>query len=181
MLELLVQSLTLVLPIFISGIVFIIVLKDDRVHFFDTPVDFGQKIFGKRIFGDNKTWCGVVVYVLFSLAVCVLLHELYSSLGNYVHPVFSQPALYVGLVFSISYVCGELLNSFIKRRFDIAPGKSTGRPVQQVIDNVDGMLMTALALITLLSVSLGSIAVALVAGFLLHEITDVVMRQLHLK
>lgn len=181
MLQFVTQSLTLVLPIFVSGIVFIAVLKTNALPALNVPVDCKKKISGKRIFGENKTWRGVAVYALLSVIVCMLLGQLYGISGGYIHPVFSQPALYVGLVFSLSYVAGELANSFVKRQLGIAAGKTSDALSQKVMDNIDGMLMAALALIVLLDISFVSIMVALVVGFFLHEATDHVMKKLQLK
>lgn len=179
--QFIVQSLTLVLPIFLSGIAFIAIIKNNLFARLDTPLDFGAQLSGRRIFGDNKTWRGVAVYIIISIVVCAVLDAVNSDTSQFVHPVFYQNPLYVGIFFAGFYVAGELLNSFIKRQLAIAPGASSGTFWQKVIDNVDGMITTALALLLVMGVSIGYILTALVAGFVLHELTDYAMRRLRLK
>jgi len=71
------------------------------------PVDFNQEYKGKRVFGSHKTWRGVITMLLTSLLTGYLLLNL-----NY------------GLLIGLGVITGDLLTSFLKRRANLAPGKS---------------------------------------------------------
>ena len=45
------------------------VLVKDFAKSLAVPVDFGKKVSGKRIFGNNKTNRGVIAGILFSLVI----------------------------------------------------------------------------------------------------------------
>ena len=65
------------------------------------PVDCHWTIFdGRRLFGDSKTWIGLVSIPLVSLTTAWILGESVST------------GLWVGL----GVMCGDLFSSFVKRR-----------------------------------------------------------------
>lgn len=176
------QSLTLVLPILFAGVTLIVVLQRQYFAWLDLPLDCGLRVQGKRIFGDNKTWRGVIIYFLVTTIVCGALWGLTrTGFAEFVHPVFSLNPAMVGLVIAASYVLGELVNSFIKRRLNISPGHSSNSGLQRVFDNSDGIVFVAAVLFFVLAVPASSIIVAACAGALLHKSTDVVMVRLGLK
>ena len=61
---------------------------------------------GRRLFGDHKTWRGLIAAVLFTAAAGWLL---------------SLP-LWLGALFGALSMLGDLLGSFIKRRRQLPPG-----------------------------------------------------------
>lgn len=174
------RSLTLVIPIFVAGLIFILILKRDHLKQLNVPVDFGISLNNKRLFGVNKTWRGVLVYVVISIVVCYSLAWFTNYYPEVIHPIYRLNPFVIGLVFSVSYVGGELMNSFVKRQLDIAPGES-GYLAQGIVDNVDGMIVTALVLVFLFEISVLSIMIAIVVGLVLHLGTDVMMRRIGLK
>lgn len=165
------QSLSLVLPIFIAGITLIWVLKKNYLAFLDKPIS-------RRFFGANKTWRGVFVYVVMAVGVCFALFMFNLSI---VHPIFLLQPVFVGSIFALSYIAGELLNSLVKRRIGIAAGQQSGGPMQKIIDNIDGMVILACVLIFVFGVSIAHILVALAIGMTLHLLTDGIMKRLGLK
>lgn len=179
------QAASLLIPILLGGIGLILILRLGWLQQLAQPVDFSMQLNGKRLLGDNKTWLGVTIYVLGAIFGCFFLSLILSSFPNSVHPVFATNPFILGLTFSISYVAGELINSFYKRRIGIAPGKSHpqafANKVQSVIDNVDGIIATSLALVILYSVSIQFIFAAAIAGVIVHYITDQLMKILSLK
>lgn len=186
--ELLVFSLkviSLVTPILVAGVVLIIILKINRLKRLNRPIDFGTRFYGQRLFGDNKTWKGVLVYVGVSVSACIVLWLLALSAPEIIHPIYLSNPLLLGVIFSLSYVGGELVNSFSKRRLGIKPGLSHRHPaaknIQSFIDNVDGMLAVSVALILMYSVDVSYIVAALLLGIALHAITNAVMKKMALK
>jgi hypothetical protein len=124
------------------------------------PLDGGRTFRGDRIFGDNKTWRGVVAMVSLSAllgAVQGLLlgpwaasaglacmdFEAWGAGGGGVS--WSVGYAVVNLVLGLGYVLGELPNSFAKRQGGIAPG-GTGEGARgrwfRLLDQSDSVIAT---------------------------------------
>jgi hypothetical protein len=122
-------------------------IKYDILAFLCRPIDRGRKFRGKRMFGENKTWRGVVV-VGFGTAIgfglqSLLLHRSASirSVELFDYAFFKSVA--IGLAVGVAAMLSELPNSFIKRRFEIAPGsvaKGWKRAIFYVYDQIDFLL-----------------------------------------
>jgi hypothetical protein len=122
-------------------------IKYDALAFLCHPIDRGWKFRGKRLFGDNKTYRGVVVVSLgtaigFGLQ-SLLLHRIASvrSVELFDYAFFKSVAL--GVAVGGAAMLSELPNSFIKRRFEIAPGSAAGGlkgVIFYVYDQIDFLL-----------------------------------------
>jgi CDP-2,3-bis-(O-geranylgeranyl)-sn-glycerol synthase len=77
-----------------------------------TPLDFKRKLDGKRIFGDHKTIRGLIAGILSGIIIAG------------VESAYLPYMLLIGVMLSIGTHAGDLLGSFIKRRFNIKSGKS---------------------------------------------------------
>jgi CDP-archaeol synthase len=128
-------------------------IKYDALAFLCRPIDRGRKFRGKRIFGDNKTYRGVVVVSLGTvIGFClqsVLLHRIASvrSVELFDYALFKSVAL--GGAVGVAAMLSELPNSFIKRRFEIAPGRAAKGwkgVVFYVYDQIDFLLGSWLVL-----------------------------------
>lgn len=173
------QSISLVLPLFFAGIGLIYVLHKNYFAKFNKPIDANATLFKKRVFGNNKTWRGVLIYIVLAVIISYLLSEIKDTFPNAIHALFNKNFIYVGLLFSLSYISGELINSFLKRQRGIAPGQQTSFS-QKVIDNIDGMITVSIVLV-LVGVSLSSVLLAVSIGAVIHLTTDKVMKRLGLK
>lgn len=79
-------------------------------------LDFGKKLKNHRIFGPNKTIRGLIAGILAGTLI---------GFGESVFfPVFLPFMLAVGVAESLGTHFGDLLGSFIKRRFNSEPGKN---------------------------------------------------------
>lgn len=88
------------------------------------PLDGGEKwLDGKPFLGGHKTLRGCIVGVLMGILVGVL-----------------QGSFYVGLTQGLGAILGDLLSSFLKRRWDVAPGGS-----MPLLDQLD-FIVTAILL-----------------------------------
>jgi len=108
------------------------------------PIDNNKLWLGKPILGSHKTWRGPIFSPLVSLMVFALQQYLYQfawfakiSLINY--PEYS---VYLGLIFGIGVVLGELINSFAKRRASYPPGKSF-IPFDQIDYTLGSLFLTS--------------------------------------
>lgn len=92
------------------------------------PVDFGRTWKGKRIFGDGKTWRGLVIGIIagslfglmwFYLSQSGPLSENYFGVFDFriTTPLF-------GLYLALGAMAGDLANSFLKRRMNLKPGQA---------------------------------------------------------
>ena len=105
-------------------------IKDLKI-LFKYPIDFGFILFGERLIGNNKTWIGLFVGVLGGSIGSLILY----LLGYYRdYSIFN--CLYIGAVLGFGAMFGDLFKSFIKRRFEISPGKSW--PIFDQLDFVVG-------------------------------------------
>lgn len=77
-----------------------------------TPIDFNKKLFGKKIFGEHKTWRGFFG----GLAAGTLI--------AYIESLFiGEKFLYIGFALAAGALLGDLFGSFVKRRLGIKEGK----------------------------------------------------------
>jgi hypothetical protein len=152
-------------------------IKYDILAFLCRPIDRGRRFRGKRIFGDNKTYRGLVVVSLgtaigFGLQ-SLLLHRMapVRSIELFDYAFFKSVAL--GLAVGLAAMLSELPNSFIKRRFDIAPGTAARgwkAVVFYVYDQIDFLLGAWLVLAIVVPVTVWRVSLS--AGLLLvaHQI-----------
>ncbi len=89
------------------------------------PVDAGKYWRGRRIFGAHKTWGGLLTGTVAGILFYLLQQYVYQfdffqtiSLLDY----HSQP-WFIGGLFGLGAVLGDLVKSFFKRRISIEPGK----------------------------------------------------------
>ena len=91
----------------------------------DFPVDFGFGIYGKRIFGAHKTFRGLAAGVLVSTltlkAQCFVSGQCLFFQGLEIDSIFCD-IWFIGPLLGGAALAGDLVKSFIKRRFDFKPG-----------------------------------------------------------
>jgi hypothetical protein len=147
-------------------------IKYGVMAFLCRPIDRGRKFRGKRIFGDNKTYRGVVVVSLgtaigFGLQ-SLLLHRIASvrSVELFDYALLRSVAL--GSAVGVAAMLSELPNSFIKRQFEIAPGSAAQgwkSVIFYVYDQIDFLLGAWLVLAVVVPIT--TERVLLSAGLLL--------------
>jgi hypothetical protein len=93
------------------------------------PLDGGATIGGRRLFGDNKTWRGALFMVAGPTLAAVLLTRWPAYRDALPDAVSGASPVLWGALVGLGVVVGELPNSFLKRRLDIAPG-TIGTPLR---------------------------------------------------
>ena len=143
MLEMTFQILFLGSPLLPAAIAQGLCIKYDWLSRLKRPIDFGKTYKGKRIFGDHKTWRGLIINVIFCSLGAIIQGWLQwmGSLPQWLFLLdYKNNALAVGILLGLGMTAGELPNSFLKRRFEIPPGKSREGPLGVmffVYDQVD--------------------------------------------
>lgn len=110
-------------PLLVSAALAGVVFRFDLASALRRPIDVGVSFHGRRVFGDGKTWRGVIVAVVGSIGTvavqkAVAAHTQSLALVDYraLSPVCFGAAMGGGAML------GELPNSFVKRRVGIPPG-----------------------------------------------------------
>ncbi|HEX6810405.1 MAG TPA: CDP-archaeol synthase [Planctomycetota bacterium] len=121
------QALWLFAPLLFAAAVAGVVIERDLLRWARRPIDGGCTIGGKRLFGDNKTWRGVLVATAASALFAAAQEHL---VGDAIGPLLAVdwdavPSAPFGALMGLGAMLGELPNSFVKRRLGIAPGAQT--------------------------------------------------------
>lgn len=166
----------------VPGIILIVLIRKKWLISLDRPLDHGVRFAGKPLFGRNKTYRGALVYIGGAILMSFMLSLALNGGADWVHWLYGNNPLIVGTLFGLSYVFGELVNSFMKRRVSIKPGEVSKRftLVQRVIDLSDGPIMATLVLVAVFGPSPQS-PIALVVGVVLHWFAERIMLAMRLK
>lgn len=116
------QALYFILPAYFANIMPVLVKKLD---FLAVPVDFGKKIGNEPVFGSHKTWRGIF-FATFGGFVFFIAQQRLTDFGIFVNLNLVNYAMlpfYFGAFLGVGAIFGDLVKSFFKRRFAIAPGK----------------------------------------------------------
>ena len=156
------QAFWLSVAVALAGILHMVVVKKRWFASLARPIDGGRTLGGLPSFGDNKTWRGVFVMIVFSAALGAvqgLLGGDWAARSGAACMDFGALGLHAGLprgplayafgyaavnaVHGLGYALGELPNSFAKRRFQITPGKMGAGLVGAIfffLDQADSVL-----------------------------------------
>lgn len=165
------QALYLFAPLLLAAAISGVFLRYDLAPALARPIDGGAVLGGKRVFGDGKTWRGVVAGVIGSVIGVALQKTLAGVVPQALQIVDYDRVdpLLLGIAMGGGAMLGELPNSFVKRRAGIPRGgTATGWKgvLFYVWDQVD-LLIGAWPLVAALvapraAVVVASFAVALV-------------------
>jgi CDP-2,3-bis-(O-geranylgeranyl)-sn-glycerol synthase len=141
------------------------------------PIDFGRKWRdGFPILGQGKTWegliSGVVVGTLFGTGLAYMNPWIFSAYG------IEFPELSLIAVFFLSFgaLLGDIVGSFIKRRFHLPRG--TDAPFLDQLDFLMGALVLGYWFI---DISSAMIIIMFILTPIMHRITNIIGHWLKLK
>lgn len=115
------------LPAGIANMMPIFSAKIPALAKFDAPMDFGLTFRGKRVFGDHKTWRGLITGIVFATLTLWLQQIAVQQSGalqdwtreiDYAH----LNTFVMGPVFALGALLGDAIESFFKRQVGIKPG-----------------------------------------------------------
>lgn len=145
MLDELLFALWFFLPAGIANGTPVIANKIPLLNKWQTPMDFGKSFRGKRIFGQNKTWRGLIfssfIAGLTGLGTYLLYDNYFASLG--LNP--STPALAafgLGVLLGSGALLGDATESFFKRQSGKQPGE-VWFPFDQIDFIIGGLVVVA--------------------------------------
>jgi hypothetical protein len=153
------------------------VLRWDLLPALKRPLDGGRCIGGRRVFGDNKTWRGALCMTAGVVLATVVLWQWGWWRDQLPDEVNASSPVVVGVLIGLGTVIGELPNSFLKRRLDIAPGTrrhSPGGVALAVLDQGDLVLGIWVLLMPVWVMPVWLVAVAFVAISAIHAVINVV-------
>jgi CDP-diglyceride synthetase len=182
------QICFLAAPVIIAGVLHMVLAKLNVLKALKTPLDRGKTWRGKRIFGDNKTWRGVVLMIVLTIATYVAQTELVRASEfarglTYYDYLAVNPWL-AGFMLGLGYILAELPNSFVKRRLDITAGKGAhglkGR-IFVVVDQGDSVLGCLIAMYSYWSPSAYIFGLTLATGTAIHLLVNGLLNLAKLK
>jgi hypothetical protein len=178
------QAFTFLLPITFAGLCLIICMRTGWLTKLEVPLDGGLKLGGQPLIGKSKSFRSLIIYLVVATLVTLILN-FWAQVSDLVAPVFLTNPFVLGPAITLSYLLGEIVNSFIKRRFGIAAsgGASSrlGSRVQAIFDNVDGIIASGLLFIFNYQVPAEILVTSFVLAVVIHLSTDLLMRRLQLK
>jgi CDP-2,3-bis-(O-geranylgeranyl)-sn-glycerol synthase len=138
-----------------------------------TPIDNGKNYSdGKRVFGDGKTWRGLIAGIIAGIAIGGV--QIWAT-GTYSLDMLPHQTVVSVTLLSVGALLGDLVKSFFKRRF----GKERGSkwPVADQYDLVAGafiLLVIFNPAWIFTEVTLGAFICILILTPLLHRATNII-------
>jgi len=175
------------MPVILTGILNMIWLKLPVLSNLSRPLDHGVILWDhRRLFGDNKTYKGIVGYVVLALFTTVLwgwfcyrVPTLYQNNFFYInYPCSLSYNLLIGLLLGLAYSVSELPNSFLKRRLDIKEGEAPTGLIKWFfvfMDQADSLFGCVWILSWFYSMSLPFYLVYVFLGAITHLVVNVLL------
>jgi CDP-diglyceride synthetase len=175
------QAAYLLLPLIGSVICAAVILVLGLWPSLKRPLDGGATFRGRRVFGDNKTWRGVVgAWVGCVASVALQKYVIADWAGDLAVIDYESVSLFaLGTVFTVGAVVGELPNSFVKRQIGIAPGgRPTGLlvPVFYTWDQIDALFVLWPLLLFWVRPGASLLIASFAVVFVAHQIVSLVGR-----
>jgi CDP-2,3-bis-(O-geranylgeranyl)-sn-glycerol synthase len=150
-----------------------------RLKFLAIPVDFNKKIKGEYIFGPHKTYRGLILasitggLIFFIQRYAYLDSDFFRSISliNY-----GQETAWLGVLFGFGASFGDLIKSFFKRRFKVAPGHAWF-PFDQIDFTLGGLVFGSILFVP----PIGIMIAAIFLGACFHILTNQIGFYLGLK
>jgi hypothetical protein len=178
----------LLLPLLGGGVFHALCMKYDWFSFLVHPVDGGRTLWGKPLFGSNKTFRGLLTVGAGAAAVLALQAKVLHGIPAFKAAEFfdyaSVNACLFGAFLGIAAMLSELPNSCVKRQLGIAPGqvaRGVLRPIFFLWDQVDLMLGAWLVLALVVPVTFLRLAVSIAIVLVVHPLLALAGRGLRMR
>jgi CDP-2,3-bis-(O-geranylgeranyl)-sn-glycerol synthase len=117
------------------------------INLLNYPIDFGLKIKDNIILGPSKTYRGLISGIIFAMVIINIQFCIYkfTPLKNLTLYSFEEINFQLlGFLFGFGVLFGDIFESFIKRRLNMAPGKSL-IPLDQIDCVIGGLAFGRIA------------------------------------
>ncbi len=147
-----------------------------RLKNWNSPLDFGKSFRGKRIFGDNKTWRGLIAGILVAGGVAFIQN--FWLIGASLAFGLQLIALSTlgGMLMGFGALAGDAIESFFKRQLGVEDGRSWF-PFDQLDYIIGGLLASSL----LVDLSANEYISIVITWFVLHIVAGYVAYLLKVK
>lgn len=125
------HALIFFLPAGVSNMFPVFTSKIPVLRNWNTPLDFGKTFRGKRIFGKNKTWRGLISGTIAGTLVSMLVYGIFWDMNLIL--------ILIGASMSAGALIGDAVESFFKRQRGI-PSGSAWFPFDQTDYIIGGLL-----------------------------------------
>lgn len=128
----------------------IIAAQLPRLAHWTAPMDFHKTFRGRRLFGEHKTWRGLIAGIFTAIIIVWLQQILYRHynldfIPEDVAVYLSMSPVWLGFLFGLGALVGDALESAVKRQLDQPPGESWF-PFDQIDYIIGGCLAAAVAI-----------------------------------
>ena len=176
----------------VAGLANSIFCKLNILSVLKKPIDNGKILKDKkRIFGNNKTWKGLIGYIILNTIFSIIFGFIwkYTKLEylNYFYINHNNELLYnllIGFLLGLFYALFELPNSFIKRRLGIKEGKTT-KDIYKVLfiflDQADSIFGMALVVWMFYPLGIKLYILFILVGALTHILLNMLLYFLHIR
>jgi CDP-2,3-bis-(O-geranylgeranyl)-sn-glycerol synthase len=136
------------------------------------PIDFGKKFSdGERIFGDGKTWEGLLAGLIAGTLYGCLLWLLYPyanflAIQNGFEILYINP--FIGFILSLGALLGDLIGSFIKRRLKMTRGEDA-----PLLDQENFILGAVLLSLPFIKISLEMFIIMILFTPIIHRFANI--------
>ena len=159
--SLIVGSFLLFLPAGLSNASPVLAKHIPLLKQWDAPIDGGITFRGKKLLGKNKTWRGLLFGTLIGGVSSMYILRFHITVGANV----PSQHFWFGCLLGFGALFGDLIESFIKRQRNIAPGR-TWFPFDQIDYIIAGLLISY----PFIRLPIGTILIIVMIYFLLHLI-----------
>jgi CDP-2,3-bis-(O-geranylgeranyl)-sn-glycerol synthase len=169
----LIEGARLVSPLFVGFFLHGVCIRLDLLGWLAKPVDNGAYLRGRRLFGDNKTYRGIVCVAVGTALGFLILSWATGSYASAESSLVLGPRVGI-LGFAVGAVAmlSELPNSALKRQLDIRPGaQSSGfrGALFHVLDQLDVLVGAWLVLCPFVQVTAGMLLGSAIFMYLGHQ------------
>lgn len=158
------------IPLILSNILHMIVVKRGLLSFLNRP-------FSKKLFGENKTWRGLI-FVSLLTAWFVFIFNFLRTAG-----LEMVESLSLGALLGLGYIVSELPNSYLKRKMGIPPGEKPEKLklLFVFLDRFDSAFGSVLVYSLLVSLSITEFLQLLTLSILIHFLFSYLLYVLGIK
>lgn len=160
--NLLLETLVLLIPLIFSGILHMAVVTLDLFKILKKPIN-------ERLFGKNKTYRGFVVMPILTIPGVYIARYIEKSLNLSIGFIEVEP-IFLGVLLGIFYCLFELPNSLYKRKKGIAPGKMSKDDalLHAIIDQADSGFGLIIIYYLFINVSVMHLVLFMILGTFIH-------------